>query len=239
MNEAKIYAERDLMILDAQGDHYCRHIVHMTCEDLHSKSDIAAELGWRDLQIQELTQQNSALQLSQGNIINGLGITGDGPESRRVIEYVMGLVSESLALRKAHPQPFGPAMMKAIDAFEARAESVPEEGMLNAFFILRDSIVLTQDQTDAFIAEIGAKAVEAEFSRNPDAEIKWDGTDLTVQNVRDGLSFGVTPVFTTPQKLVVLDDATILAWGERNYIQRDVSTLRCIIDDAISLPAAI
>ena len=49
--------------------------------------------------------------------------------------------------------------------------------------------------TDAAIAEIGAKAVEAEFSRTPDAEIKWDGTNLTVQNVRDGFSFGVTPVF--------------------------------------------
>lgn len=49
--------------------------------------------------------------------------------------------------------------------------------------------------TDAAIAEIGAKAVEAEFIRTPDAEIKWDGTNLTVQNVRDGFSFGVTPVF--------------------------------------------
>lgn len=48
---------------------------------------------------------------------------------------------------------------------------------------------------DAAIAEIVAKAVEAEFSRTPDAEIKWDGTNLTVQNVRDGFSFGVTPVF--------------------------------------------
>lgn len=37
----------------------------------------------------------------------------------------------------------------------------------------------------------------------PDAEIKWDGTDFTVQNVRDGFSYGITPVFTAPQLPVV------------------------------------
>lgn len=49
----------------------------------------------------------------------------------------------------------------------------------------------------------------------------------------------VIPLFTAPQKPVVLDDATVLAWGDRNYIKGDVSKLRCMIDDAASLPAAI
>lgn len=57
----KIYAERDLMALDEAGNHYIRHVDHMTREGLHSKSDIAAELGWRDMQIAALQQKLDAL----------------------------------------------------------------------------------------------------------------------------------------------------------------------------------
>lgn len=94
MSTVNLYACRDAMWLDQQGGHYVRHVDHMTREGLHSKSDIAAELGWRDYQIAELTRQVSALQLSHDNIINSLGIKGDGPWSKLVIEYVMGLVAE-------------------------------------------------------------------------------------------------------------------------------------------------
>jgi len=100
MSNVNLYACRDAMWLDQQGGHYIRHIDHMTREELHSKSDIAAELGWRDYQIAELTRQVSALQLSHDNIINSLGIKGDGPVSKLVIEYVMGLVAENLALKE-------------------------------------------------------------------------------------------------------------------------------------------
>lgn len=48
------YAERDIMALDEQGGHYWRHVNAMTAEGLHSKSDIAAELAWRDTRIAEL-----------------------------------------------------------------------------------------------------------------------------------------------------------------------------------------
>lgn len=61
MSEEKQYAERDLMAMDYAGNHYCRHVSAMTREQLHSKSDIAAELGWRDLQIAELKAQRDAL----------------------------------------------------------------------------------------------------------------------------------------------------------------------------------
>lgn len=50
----KQYAERDIMALDISGNHYSRHISAMTSEGLHSKSDIAAELAWRDARIAEL-----------------------------------------------------------------------------------------------------------------------------------------------------------------------------------------
>jgi len=39
------YKRRDA---EAQGEHYQRHISALTAEDLHSKSDIAAELAHRD-----------------------------------------------------------------------------------------------------------------------------------------------------------------------------------------------
>lgn len=57
----KLYAERDIMQLDIDGNFYCRHVSHMTSEGLHSKSDIAAELGWRDFRIAELERQRDEL----------------------------------------------------------------------------------------------------------------------------------------------------------------------------------
>lgn len=44
--------------------------------------------------------------------------------------------------KSAHPQPFGEVMMKALDEYEKHKDDVPETGMLNAFFILRDSITM-------------------------------------------------------------------------------------------------
>ena len=41
----RLYAERDVIAL---GNYYLRHLNAMTAEGLHAKSDIAAELAWRD-----------------------------------------------------------------------------------------------------------------------------------------------------------------------------------------------
>ena len=70
------------------------------------------------------------------------------------------LAAENARLKSAHPQPFGPEMMKAIDAYEKYQDEVPETGMLNAFFILRDSIRVDTPATDAFLAEVRAHGVE-------------------------------------------------------------------------------
>lgn len=59
--EVKRYAERDAYELDKAGNYYCRHVSAMTGEGLHSKSDIAAELGWRDMQIDALLAERDAL----------------------------------------------------------------------------------------------------------------------------------------------------------------------------------
>ncbi|EFJ2721089.1 hypothetical protein G5G92_003172 [Escherichia coli] len=70
------------------------------------------------------------------------------------------LAAENAALKAAHPQPFGPEMMKALDTYEKYQDEVPETGMLNAFFILRDSIRVDTPATDAFLAEVRAQGVD-------------------------------------------------------------------------------
>ncbi|ELE04373.1 hypothetical protein AAGM86_002204 [Escherichia coli] len=68
------------------------------------------------------------------------------------------MAAENAGMKSAHPQPFGPEMMKALDAYEKYQDEVPETGMLDAFFILRDSIRVETPATDAFLAEIRAEA---------------------------------------------------------------------------------
>lgn len=57
----KQYAERDAYELDVAGGYYCRHVSAMTSEGLHSKGDIAAELGHRDMVITELLESLQCL----------------------------------------------------------------------------------------------------------------------------------------------------------------------------------
>lgn len=63
------------------------------------------------------------------------------------------LAAENAGLKSAHPQPFGPEMMKALDAYEKHQGEVPETGMLDAFFILRDSIRVKTPVTDCVNGE--------------------------------------------------------------------------------------
>ncbi|MES2180676.1 MAG: hypothetical protein V4493_01075 [Pseudomonadota bacterium] len=48
------YAKRNPQALDKAGGYYCRHIMALTTEKLHDKSKIAAELAWRDMEIDRL-----------------------------------------------------------------------------------------------------------------------------------------------------------------------------------------
>jgi len=47
----RLYADRDVQAL---GQFYANHVMAMTAEWLHDKSDIAAELAWRDQKINQL-----------------------------------------------------------------------------------------------------------------------------------------------------------------------------------------
>ncbi|CAJ1294023.1 hypothetical protein ACQJP0_003392 [Escherichia coli] len=75
-------------------------------------------------------------------------------------EKFSALAAENAELKSAHHQPFGAEMMKALDAYEKHQDEVPETGMLNAFFILRDSIRVDTPATDAFLAEVRAQGVD-------------------------------------------------------------------------------
>lgn len=55
--------DRDAFKLDKAGGYYTRHVVAMTKEGLHSKSDIAAELAHRDYEIDKLKAQVEQLSI--------------------------------------------------------------------------------------------------------------------------------------------------------------------------------
>ncbi len=167
MSTVNLYAFRDAMWLDQQGGHYVRHVDHMTREGLHSKSDIAAELGWRDYQIAELTRQVSELQLSHDNIINSLGIKGDGPWSKLVIEYVMGLVAENEKLKATIAEINNELCGQGfeVSGWHLNGDLEP----LDNWFTDNGWDAPETINTDAAIAEVSAKAVE-EFASSVGAE---------------------------------------------------------------------
>ncbi|RZN17095.1 hypothetical protein [Escherichia sp. E14S1] len=70
------------------------------------------------------------------------------------------LAAENIALKSAQPPQFGQKMMDALAAYEECQDDVPERGMLNAFFILRDSVCIDTPATGAFLAEVRAQGVE-------------------------------------------------------------------------------
>lgn len=132
-------------------------------------------LCWHDLQIQELTQQNSALQLSQDNIINALGIKGEGAHNKLVIEieYVLGLVAENVALKAAlSPQDIPD---EALEAFGDTAEFDHDSCEAGSWsWVKNDSEVILAvfkampkpetPNTDAFTAELRAQGVAIAIS---------------------------------------------------------------------------
>jgi len=54
--DKKNYADRDVIGLDMKGNYFSRHMLALTAENLHMKADIAAELAWRDAEIDRLKE---------------------------------------------------------------------------------------------------------------------------------------------------------------------------------------
>lgn len=64
MSEIKLYdtEARMELVMSSGPRHYTAHVNHMTTEDLRSKSDIAVELAWRDLRIEQLAGENAVMK---------------------------------------------------------------------------------------------------------------------------------------------------------------------------------
>lgn len=86
------------------------------------------------------------------------------------------IVAELCVIRTAHPQPLGPAMDAAIDAFNA--EEMPETGMLNAYFILRESIRIKTPATDRIVAGIKADGVEEFVEKCREKSVQAISSDI-------------------------------------------------------------
>lgn len=68
------YGNRDTV---NQGAEYIKHVSAMTGEGLHDKSDIAAELAHRDIQIQQLRKQLEQAEADKRELFDGLEMLFD------------------------------------------------------------------------------------------------------------------------------------------------------------------
>lgn len=93
-----LYAKRNPMELDKAGNYYCKHVMAMTAEGLHSKSDIAMELGHRDSVIDEL---KVALRVATIIIEDRVQIPMDAPFMEKARELVGYEKAEQLSIEEA------------------------------------------------------------------------------------------------------------------------------------------
>lgn len=152
-------------------------ITLQTVNELIASLESAGELSIREQKFlklakafKQLAAENARYSMSAGHadqrmaesraVRSALGFKPDADDvsPSDLVEAINQIVAELCVIRTAHPQPLGPAMDAAIDAFNA--EEMPETGMLNAHFILRESIRIKTPATDRIVAGIKADGVE-------------------------------------------------------------------------------
>ncbi|HBS7469060.1 TPA: hypothetical protein MAQ80_003445 [Klebsiella pneumoniae] len=152
-------------------------ITLQTVNKLIASLESAGELSIREQKFlklakafKQLAAENARYSMSAGHadqrmaesraVRSALGFRPDADDvsPSDLVEAINQIVAELCVIRTAHPQPLGPAMDAAIDAFNA--EEMPETGMLNAHFILRESIRIKTPATDRIVAEAEARGVE-------------------------------------------------------------------------------
>ncbi|MEB5837069.1 hypothetical protein MXF26_12485 [Pantoea dispersa] len=151
----KHYAERDLLEMDRAGEFYGNHVMAMTAEQLHSKSDIAAELGWRDMQIANLKEQLTATTNSLTNAQEAL--KSAGIEADTVQAGVMELVSrmnQVVAKGKELAEEAAYVYGKYND--EMAPDMVCDGQTIQEFFDVANST----KTTDAYLNAVRAEGVE-------------------------------------------------------------------------------
>ncbi len=103
----KLYAERDIIGL---GQIYCDHVMAMTAEELHAKSDIAAELAFRDAALAAKDREIAELKLKYELCLED--VTGLDPDTKRFGWDTDHIDSSA---------PRDPAVAKALSPDEFRA----------------------------------------------------------------------------------------------------------------------
>ncbi|ATY01589.1 hypothetical protein [Klebsiella aerogenes] len=96
-------------------------------------------------------------------------------------DWVKQPAAENVALKEYRPEPYGIAMMEALDAFFAD-EEVPERAMMAAFEILCAKRMPTT-ATDRIVAEAEARGVE-KFA----AKLRIPGDDQFFDAVAEGVA---------------------------------------------------
>ena len=152
---SKQYAERDASALDEAGGYYIRHVSAMTKEGLHSKSDIAAELGFRDMRIDQLNHRINQL-LTERNV-TGLAI-------ERAISGQLPLTAHPLAERFRMIAGLS-ATRNALEVQVNNQEQQRDE-LLEALDELIEYAAMAMEQANKAGAEweIGCALYEAKFA---------------------------------------------------------------------------
>jgi hypothetical protein len=112
---SKLYTERDII---EQGDYYSRHTSAMTGEGLDRKSDIAAELAHRDIQIDQLQARVAELYdlIKYAQVDSGVCMCGDDIRD--------------------HNQYSGHSL---VDVWDHAVEQVDKEGSSEAFILRKQA----------------------------------------------------------------------------------------------------
>lgn len=171
-----------------------------TVNELIQSLESAGELSIREQKFLKLAKahvqlaaENARYSMSAGHadqrmaesraVRSALGFKPDADDvsPSDLVEAINQIVAELCVIRTAHPQPLGPAMDAAIDAFNA--EEMPETGMLNSYFILRESIRIKTPASDRIVAGIKADGVE-EFA----AKLRIPGDDQFFDALAKGVA---------------------------------------------------
>ena len=103
----KLYDERDAFELDQAGKYYTKHVVAMTKEGLESKGDIAAELGHRDMLIDQLKAQVEQLRNAAIQALHADDIEDEEDRASvfdKLNDAVLATPAQCLAEIKAHAE---------------------------------------------------------------------------------------------------------------------------------------
>ena len=171
-DDLKLYGTRDHFM---QGQHYIKHVMAMTEEGLHRKSDIAAELAHRDIQIE-------ALRAAVASTLADLRVARAAQQAAQPVAPVLlqgGMSSEELRAawdKKLHCEPKGQelsAFAVGIEVGFAHAQDLERQDWSRVHHVLKKHGV-HPGRTDDHLAEVIDRAL-AQQAAQPVAPVPMPG----------------------------------------------------------------